>query len=53
MNNLLEVRSLHTLYGESHVLHGVSFDIKQGQAVSFPVTEITRNRHAVRQESAS
>ncbi|UTW12799.1 ABC transporter ATP-binding protein [Marinobacterium rhizophilum] len=34
MNNLLEVRSLHTLYGESHVLHGVSFYIKQGQAVS-------------------
>ncbi|WP_020682811.1 ABC transporter ATP-binding protein [Marinobacterium rhizophilum] len=34
MSNLLEVRSLHTLYGASHVLHGVSFDIKQGQAVS-------------------
>jgi branched-chain amino acid transport system ATP-binding protein len=34
MNNLLEVRSLHTLYGDSHVLHGVSFDIKKGQAVS-------------------
>jgi branched-chain amino acid transport system ATP-binding protein len=34
MHNLLEVRSLHTLYGDSHVLHGVSFDIQQGQAVS-------------------
>jgi branched-chain amino acid transport system ATP-binding protein len=34
MSNLLEVRSLHTLYGDSHVLHGVSFDIQQGQAVS-------------------
>ncbi|ANG62866.1 ABC transporter ATP-binding protein [Marinobacterium aestuarii] len=34
MSNLLEVRSLHTLYGDSHVLHGVSFDIKKGQAVS-------------------
>jgi branched-chain amino acid transport system ATP-binding protein len=31
---VLEVRSLHTLYGDSHVLHGVSFDIKKGQAVS-------------------
>jgi branched-chain amino acid transport system ATP-binding protein len=34
MNKLLEVKSLHTLYGESHVLHGVSFDIEPGQAVS-------------------
>ncbi|MCP8686631.1 ABC transporter ATP-binding protein [Marinobacterium sedimentorum] len=34
MSSLLEVRSLHTLYGDSHVLHGVSFDIKKGQAVS-------------------
>ena len=34
MNKLLEVKSLHTLYGESHVLHGVSFDLSPGQAVS-------------------
>ncbi|MFC6668791.1 ATP-binding cassette domain-containing protein [Marinobacterium aestuariivivens] len=34
MNNLLEVRSLHTLYGDSHILHGISFDIAPGQAVS-------------------
>ncbi|KEA65339.1 Benzoate transport, ATP binding protein [Marinobacterium lacunae] len=34
MNKLLEVKSLHTLYGESHVLHGVGFDIEPGQAVS-------------------
>ncbi|MBV1789136.1 ABC transporter ATP-binding protein [Marinobacterium sp. D7] len=34
MNKLLEVRSLHTLYGESHVLHGVGFDVEPGQTVS-------------------
>ncbi|GGB87201.1 ABC transporter ATP-binding protein [Marinobacterium zhoushanense] len=34
MNKLLEVKSLHTLYGESHVLHGVGFDVEPGQAVS-------------------
>lgn len=34
MDSLLEVKSLHTLYGESHILHGVSFEIQPGQAVS-------------------
>lgn len=34
MNKLLEVKSLHTLYGDSHVLHGISFAIEPGQAVS-------------------
>jgi len=34
MNKLLEVKSLHTLYGASHVLHGVGFDVEPGQAVS-------------------
>jgi ABC-type histidine transport system ATPase subunit len=48
MSNLLEVRSLHTLYGDSHVLHGVSFDIQQGQAVSPSVTKRALERHAVR-----
>jgi len=34
MQNILEVHGLQTLYGESHILHGVSFDIKAGQTVS-------------------
>jgi len=34
MQNILEVHGLQTLYGESHVLHGVSFDVKAGQTVS-------------------
>jgi branched-chain amino acid transport system ATP-binding protein len=34
MSILLDVKSLHTLYGSSHILHGVSFSIQPGQAVS-------------------
>src|SRR5262250_1488816 len=31
---LLAVRDLHAWYGESHVLHGVSFDVKPGEVVT-------------------
>lgn len=31
---MLEVRDLHAHYGESHVLHGVSFQVEQGQVVT-------------------
>jgi branched-chain amino acid transport system ATP-binding protein len=31
---MLEVRDLHAHYGESHVLHGVSFRVEQGQVVT-------------------
>ncbi|WP_370165179.1 ABC transporter ATP-binding protein [Marisediminitalea sp.] len=31
---ILQVKGLHTLYGESHILHGLSFDVKRGQTVS-------------------
>ncbi len=31
---LLEIRGLEAWYGESHVLHGVSFDVPRGQVVS-------------------
>jgi branched-chain amino acid transport system ATP-binding protein len=34
MTKLLEVKGLHTYYDESHILHGVSFAIEPGQAVS-------------------
>ena len=30
----LEVRDLHAWYGESHVLHGVNFDVKEGEVVT-------------------
>jgi len=33
-NSIVEVRDLHAWYGESHVLHGVSFDVKQGEVVT-------------------
>jgi branched-chain amino acid transport system ATP-binding protein len=31
---LLEVRDLHAWYGESHVLHGVDFEVRQGEVVT-------------------
>ena len=34
MPNLLEVKDLHGWYGESHVLHGMSFDVPQGEVVT-------------------
>lgn len=31
---LLEVRDLHGWYGESHVLHGIDFNVRQGEVVT-------------------
>jgi len=31
---MLEVRGLHAFYGKSHVLHGVSLDVRDGEIVS-------------------
>jgi branched-chain amino acid transport system ATP-binding protein len=31
---LLEIEDLHAWYGESHVLHGVSFDMREGETIS-------------------
>jgi branched-chain amino acid transport system ATP-binding protein len=31
---MLEVRELHAFYGKSHVLHGVSLDVREGEIVS-------------------
>jgi branched-chain amino acid transport system ATP-binding protein len=31
---LLEVRGLHAWYGESHILHGVDFEVRQGEVVT-------------------
>lgn len=31
---LLAVRDLHAWYGESHVLHGASFDVKEGEVIT-------------------
>src|SRR5881398_446577 len=31
---LLSVRDLHAWYGESHVLHGVTFDVHAGEVVT-------------------
>ena len=32
--SFLEVRDLHGWYGESHVLHGVAFDVREGEVVT-------------------
>ena len=34
MAAMLEVRDLHAWYGESHVLHGVNFDVQEGEVVT-------------------
>ncbi len=34
MTALLEVSDLHAFYGKSHVLHGVSLEVRQGEIVS-------------------
>ncbi len=31
---MLEVSDLHAWYGESHILHGVSFDVREGEVVT-------------------
>ena len=31
---MLEISDLHAFYGESHVLHGVSLDVRQGEVVT-------------------
>jgi branched-chain amino acid transport system ATP-binding protein len=31
---MLQVRDLHAYYGESHILHGVDFDVKRGELVT-------------------
>jgi len=31
---LLEVKGLHAWYGESHILHGVDFEVRQGEVVT-------------------
>ena len=31
---LLEVRDLHAWYGESHILHGMNFEVRQGEVVT-------------------
>ena len=34
MPAMLEVKDLHAWYGESHVLHGVNFDVQEGEVVT-------------------
>jgi len=34
MSDLLRVRDLHAWYGESHILHGVTFDVPAGEVVT-------------------
>ena len=32
--NLLKIENLHAFYGKSHVLHGVSLEVNQGEIVA-------------------
>src|SRR5689334_12916472 len=34
MPSLLEVRGLNAWYGESHILHGMEFDVNEGEVVT-------------------
>ncbi|HYY59894.1 MAG TPA: ABC transporter ATP-binding protein [Burkholderiales bacterium] len=34
MPNLLEARGLNAWYGESHILHGMDFDVREGEVVT-------------------
>jgi branched-chain amino acid transport system ATP-binding protein len=31
---MLEIRDLHAFYGESHILHGISLDVRRGEVVT-------------------
>jgi branched-chain amino acid transport system ATP-binding protein len=33
-DKILEINDLHAWYGESHVLHGVAFDVREGETIS-------------------
>jgi branched-chain amino acid transport system ATP-binding protein len=33
-DRILEIDDLHAWYGESHVLHGVAFDVREGETIS-------------------
>ena len=34
MSKILEVKDLHAFYGKSHILHGVSLDMNEGELVT-------------------
>ena len=34
MASLLEVRGVNAWYGESHILHGMEFDVREGEVVT-------------------
>ena len=34
MNTVLEVKDLHAFYGKSHILHGVSLEVREGELVT-------------------
>ena len=37
MTPLLKVEGIHTYYGKSHILHGVSLEIGRGEVVGFHI----------------
>ena len=47
---LLGVKDLHAWYGESHILHGMTFDVKKGEVVK---AVVVRTRAPVRRADGS
>ena len=41
---MLQVDNLHAWYGESHILHGVAFDVREGE--EFPNPDVTDSEDA-------
>ena len=38
--NILQVRNLEAWYGESHILHGINFDVNAGEVVTLSLIHI-------------
>ena len=36
-NMLLEAKEIHTYYGASHILHGIDFNIREGDQLSISI----------------
>ncbi|MGY4594952.1 Fe-S cluster assembly ATPase SufC [Bradyrhizobium sp. GM22.5] len=43
--NLLQVRNLEAWYGESHILHGINFDVNAGEVVTLLGRNVRRQDH--------
>ena len=42
---MLEVKGLNAWYGESHILHGVDFEVREGEVVTLARPQRRRQDH--------